>query len=105
MKRFLNAALALTLAFVMAFLGTAQVFADAKPEYVGEVKVATGGSAQKDLEDEGFTVLCDEKGNPVDLIQGAGGGIGSKGDKKVFLGYKTTTEVTEAITDLALMNM
>ncbi|MBP5781613.1 MAG: hypothetical protein J6X34_10340, partial [Clostridia bacterium] len=34
-----------------------------------------------------------------------GGGLGSKGEKAVYLGYKTTKNRSEAITDLALMNM
>ncbi|MBR6702828.1 MAG: hypothetical protein IKI78_06765, partial [Clostridia bacterium] len=44
-------------------------------------------------------------GNPVDLNKDAGGGMGSKGEKVVYLGYKTTTDRKEAVTDLALMNM
>ena len=74
MKRFFTTALSLALAFVMAFLGTAQVFADSQKTYVGEVKVATGGSAESDLTAEGFTILCDDSGSPIDLNQGAGGG-------------------------------
>ncbi|MBO4440600.1 hypothetical protein J5834_00585, partial [bacterium] len=55
-------------------------------------------------EAEGYTLL--KIGNdPVDLNQNAGGGLGSKGDKAVYLGYKTTKDSKEAITDLALMNM
>ena len=105
MKRVLTTALSITLAIVMAFLGAAQVFADSQKTYVSEVKVAMGGSAESDLTNEGFTVLCDESGKPIDLNQGAGGGTGSKGDKKVLMGYKTTTNIREAITDLAVMNM
>ena len=105
MKRAFTTALSLTLAFVMAFLGTARVFADSTKTYVSEVKVAMGGDAESDLKAEGFTILCDDNEEPIDLNVGAGGGKYSQGDKKVLLGYKTTTKVKEAITDLALMNM
>lgn len=105
MKRVLTTALSITLAIVMAFLGAAQVFADSQKTYVSEVKVAMGGSAESDLTAEGFTILCDDSGNPIDLNQGAGGGKGSQGDKKVLMGYKTTTNRADAITDLAVMNM
>ena len=105
MKRILTTALSLTLAVIMAFLGAAQVFADSQKTYVSEVMVAMGGSAENDLTNDGFTILCDDNGSPIDLNQGAGGGTGSQGNKKVLMGYKTTTDITEAITDLALMNM
>ena len=105
MKRIFTTALSLTLAVIMALLGAAQVLADSEKTYVSEVKVAMGGSAESDLTNEGFTILCDDNGDPVDLNQGAGGGKGSLGNKKVLLGYKTTTKRTEAITDLAVMNM
>ena len=105
MNRISNTAIALILAMLIAFLGAAQVFADSENTYVSEVKVAMGGSAESDLTNEGFTILCDDNGDPVDLNQGAGGGKYSQGDRKVLLGYKTTTKISEAITDLALMNM
>ena len=105
MKRHRNSVLSVTLAFLMALLCSAQVFAQSKNTYVSEVKVAAGGSAESDLKNEGFTLLCDESGDPVDLNVGAGGGKGSQGNKKVLMGYKTTTKVKDAITDLAVMNM
>jgi hypothetical protein len=87
----------------MAGLMPARVFADSLPEYISEVKVFYGDS--KNAEKEGFTVLKGDNGKPADLNEGAGGGWGSKGDKAVYLGYKTTTDRKEAVTDLALMNM
>ena len=68
----------------------ARVFADSLPEYISEVKVFYGDS--KNAEKEGITVLKGDNGKPADLNQGAGGGWGSKGDKAVYLGYKTTTD-------------
>ena len=95
-------------AFIMALLTAAvmpaQVFAGSLPEYISEVKVYQG--SYTDAAAEGFKILSDEKGNPVDINQGSGAtGLGAKGNKKVFLGYKTTTDSKNAITDLAVMNM
>ena len=103
MKRISTTIFVIVLALLMACLMPAQVFADSLPEYISEVKVYIGD--YKDAAAEGFTILNGDNGKPVDLNQGAGGGLGSKGDKAVYLGYKTTTDVNDAITDLALMNM
>ena len=106
MKRISTVVLVIVLALLTAALLPAQVFADSLSEYVSEVKIGMGkdaGEAKAAL--DGYTILSDDKGNPVDLNQGAGGGWGSKGDKIVYLGYKTTTDEKDAITDLALMNM
>lgn len=57
-------------------------------------------------EAEGYKILCGDDGKPIDLNQGSGStAIGAKGNKKVYLGYKTTSDRDDAITDLALMNM
>ena len=103
MKHISRAAIAVILAVLVMAIMPAQVFADSLPEYISEVKVYIGD--YKDAEKEGFKILNGDNGNPIDLNQGAGGGLGSKGDKAVYLGYKTTTKASEAITDLALMNM
>ena len=107
MKKLFKAMLAVTLAFLTVFITPVRVIAEAAASktYISEVKVGIGDDAKSDLEGEGFTVLCDEKGNPVDLNQGAGGGMLSQGNKKVLMGYKTTTNISEAVTDLAVMNM
>ena len=101
MKHLARTILAVFLAVLMGTQLPVQVFADT-PDYISEVKVFAGdySAAQK----EGYTLLKD--GNtPVDLNQDAGGGLASKGEKAVYLGYKTTKNRKEAITDLALMNM
>ena len=104
MKHLSKILIAVVLALVIACTLPAQVFADSVPEYISEVKVYEGNCDA--AESEGFKILCDEKGNPVDLNQGSGSkDIGAKGNKKVYLGYKTTKVRNEAITDLALMNM
>ena len=104
MKKFSIIFTAVLLALLTAAVMPAQVFADSLPEYISEVKVYQGSYA--DAKAEGFTILSDEEGKPVDLNQGAGAtGMGAKGNKKVYLGYKTTTDRDDAITDLALMNM
>ena len=103
MKRLSRVIIALILAVLMAGLMPAQVFADT-PDYISEIKIYAG--SYKDAEKEGYTILNGEDGKPVDLNQGSGSNdTGAKGDKAVYLGYKTTKSRSEAITDLALMNM
>jgi hypothetical protein len=101
MKHFTRAIIAVLLAVLMGTLLPVQVFADT-PDYISEVKVYMGDYSA--AESEGYTLLKNGS-NPVDLNKDAGGGAGSKGDKAVYLGYKTTKDRNEAITDLALMNM
>ena len=104
MKHLSRILTAVLLAVLTAALVPAQVFADSLPEYISEVKIYEG--SYKDAEAEGFKILCGDDGKPVDLNQGSGStDIGAKGNKKVYLGYKTTTDKDEAISDLALMNM
>ncbi|MBO4893590.1 MAG: hypothetical protein J5562_01590 [Clostridia bacterium] len=104
MKHISKVLIALLLALLTASVMPAQVFADSLPEYICEVKVYQGSYAKAAA--EGFTILTGDNGKPVDLNQGAGAtGIGAKGNNPVYLGYKTTTNKDEAITDLALMNM
>ena len=104
MKHLSRILIALVLALSIAGTLPAQVFADSLPEYISAVKVYEGSCDA--AASEGFKILCDEKGDPIDLNQGSGSTeIGAKGNKKVYLGYKTTTDRKDAITDLALMNM
>ena len=104
MKKVSRIIISVVLAVLTATLLSAQVFADSLPDYISEVKVFEGSydSASK----EGFTLLKGEDNKPVDLNQGSGAtDIGANGNKAVYLGYKTTKNRGEAITDLALMNM
>ena len=105
MKTFFKAAAAVLLAATLFIQAPARAYAQEvnKPDYISEVKIAMGSGAEDAL--EGYTILKDEKGKVVDLNQDAGGGWGSQGDRRVILGYKTTKEQSEAITDLAVMNM
>ena len=102
MKRIATAILAILLAVLTAGLQPMQAVAATTPVYISEIKIFYDNAAA--AEAEGYTLL--KIGNdPVDLNQKAGGGLGSKGDRAVYLGYKTTTNRSEAITDLAVMNM
>ena len=101
MKHLTRAIIAVFMAVLMGTLLPVQVFADT-PDYISEVKVFMGDYSA--AESEGY-ILLKEGNNPVDLNQDAGGSIASKGEKAVYLGYKTTKKADEAITDLALMNM
>ena len=106
MKNILKLTVTIILSLLIAGIMPAQVFADSVPEYISEVRIGMGKDAKEAEEAlEEFIILSDENGNPVDLNQKAGGGTGSKGEKVIYLGYKTTTKRSEAITDLALMNM
>ncbi len=104
MKREFATALSHTLAFLLAFFVAAQEFADCRKSYSNKVKFSMSGSAESDLTKNGFTVIVDEKGVSIDLHQGTGYGKGSQRDKKVLPGNKTTTDITEAITDITVMN-
>ena len=108
MKKRTMSIIAVILVMAMALADPLRVLADSQPVYLSDVKVGMGkssGDAEKDLISEGYTIVTDDKGNKVDFNTGAGGGWGSKGDRVVYIGYKTTTERADAITDLALMNM
>ena len=100
MKHLSRAILALFMAILIGTLLPVQVFADT-PDYISEVKIGMGkDAAEAKAALDGYTVL------DTDLNQDAGGAyVLSKGEKAVYLGYKTTKNKDEAITDLALMNM
>ncbi len=99
MKKTSRAIIAVFLAALIAMLLPIQVFADT-PDYISEIKIGMGKTAEEAKASlEGYTVL------DADLNQDAGGGLGSKGEKAVYIGYKTTKDRSEAVTDLALMNM
>ena len=107
-KNIYTAIISIILSIVMATIPTLQTLADDSQnatEYISDVKIGVGKTVDEAAASlDGYTIL--KNGNDyADLNQGAGGGIGSKGDKVVLLGYKTTKSRTDAITDLAVMNM
>ena len=81
------------------------------PLYISEVKVGMGETSEeaaKELLAEGFTILKGDDGQYADLNFEAGTNSGMKKgptDKIVYIGYKTTNDPRQAITDLAVMNM
>ncbi|MBR3296526.1 MAG: hypothetical protein IKI65_01655, partial [Firmicutes bacterium] len=92
--------IAILLAVLTAVLAPAQAFAAAQPVYVSDVMVGMGETAdeaKKALTDAGYTVL--------DRNVNEGAGSVYKTEKYVYIGYKTTDNADEAITDLAVMNM
>ena len=82
-----------------------------KPLYISEVKVGMGETSEeaaKELLAEGFTIIKGDDGQYADLNEKAGTNSGMKKgptDKIVYIGYKTTDDPKQAITDLAVMNM
>ena len=115
MNRITTIITSVILCVTMLLLGPAQVAASAaeneKKTYISEVKVGMGvksEEAAKELLAEGFTILTDDSGQYADLNKDAGSkSILKKGpnQKIVYLGYKTTEDAGDAITDLAVMNM
>ena len=99
MNRIFKIIVSVILAVLMACLLPAQVFADT-PDYISEIKIGMGKT-----EDEAKAALKGYVILDTNLNKDAGGGTGSKGEKAVYLGYKTTSDKKDAITDLALMNM
>ena len=91
----IKAALAMLLVVLTALLLPVQVFgASNNGKYVSEVYVAYGKNAEgakKTLQDKGFT--------PVE------GNLNDGGKTYSMLGYKTTDNIRDSITDLAVMNM
>ena len=89
-----KAALAMLLVVLTAVLLPVQVFGASSGKYVSEVYVAYGINAEqakKTLQDKGFT--------PVE------GNLNDGGKTYSMLGYKTTDDIRDSITDLAVMNM
>ena len=107
MKYLSKMLIAVILAMITAALLPAQVFASAAVEYISEVKVFYGNPSKAEAEDYKVLTETDDEGKsvPADLNRKAGGGWGSQGETAVYLGYKTTRDRKDAVTDLALMNM
>ncbi|MBR1482109.1 MAG: hypothetical protein IJ598_03965 [Ruminococcus sp.] len=115
MKRLLMIFTSALLCMTMLVIGPAQVVASAadnnEKKYISEVKVGMGETseqASKELLADGYTILKDDKGEYADLNKDAGAKSPLKGgpnQKIVYLGYKTTADANDAITDLAVMNM
>ncbi|MGX8715211.1 MAG: hypothetical protein ACSW8A_05610 [Lachnospiraceae bacterium] len=108
MKKFITVMTAVLMAFIMAFITPVQTLASNADSaiYISEFKVGMGKNASAAAAAlEGYTIITDANGNKVDFNDNAGGGEGSKGEKVVFIGYKTTSNRSEAVTDIGLMNM
>ena len=114
MKRLLMIFTSALLCMTMLVIGPAQVVASAadsnEQKYISEVKIGMGETseqASKELLEEGYTILKDG-GEYADLNKDAGSKSALKAgpnQKIVYLGYKTTADASDAITDLAVMNM
>ena len=114
-KKFLTAITSVVLCMTMLILSPIQIVASAagneQNKYISEVKVGMGETseqASKELLAEGYTILKDDSGNYADLNKDAGSKSTLKEgprQKIVYLGYKTTSDANDAITDLAVMNM
>ena len=101
MKHLSRVITAVILAILTATLLPAQVFADT-PDYISDVKICLG--PEYDPQFNGYNMLKVDN-NPADLNANAAGKDNPAGEKSVYLYYKTTKSRSEAITDLAVMNM
>ena len=114
-KRILASFLAVLMSAIVPLVNAAPVEAakekTGKANYISEVRIGMGETeeeARKELDAVGYTILKDVSGNLADLNVDAGSKSALKrgaNDKIVYLGYKTTDKATEAVTDLAVMNM
>lgn len=114
-KRMLAVILAVVMAAIVPLTQATQAEASdgttGKARYISEVRIGMGETedeAKKELEADGYTILKDSSGNLADLNVDAGSKSALKrgaNDKIVYLGYKTTDNASEAVTDLAVMNM
>ena len=105
MNKRITAMIALVLAFVMALVDPVRVLADTTPVYISDVKVGMGKKASEaEAALKGYTIVTNNSGKYVDFNDNAGG-WGSKGEMVVYIGYQTTTDRDEAVSDIALMNM
>ncbi len=114
MKKLLMAITSALLCMTMLVLGPTQVIASAagnEQKYISEVKIGMGETsdqASKELLADGYTILKDDSGNYADLNKDAGAKSTLKEGPRqriVYLGYKTTADANDAITDLAVINM
>ena len=109
-KRSICAIIAAAMSAVMIMLPPMQVMAaETNPvtatEYISEVRIGVGKTMEEAEQSlQGYTILKNGDSN-ADLNEKAGGGMGSQGERVVLLGYKTTTDRSDAVTDLAVMNM
>ena len=71
MKRFFNVITAVVLAMLIGALPTFRVLAESSTDYISEVKIGMGKTA-----DEAKAALAGYAILDVDLNQGAGGGLG-----------------------------
>ncbi len=93
MKKFMNLSLAVFMAVLMAVLSPIQTLAASTNQYLSDIKIAYGADGDKLLTEAGYQVF-----ETLDANNGGNGG-------PVWIGYKTTTNSNEAITDISLMNM
>ena len=94
LRKHLKPLLALLLAIVTFLVPSLKAFAESKGKYISEVYVAYGkdaSEAAQTLRDKGFT--------PVQ------GNLNEGGETYAMVGYKTTDDIRESVTDIAVMNM
>ena len=79
---------------------TVQIFAAGQKQYISDLRISYG-----DTDAEARQWLLDNGYTPVKQNINQGSSDGLSKDKAVWMGYKTTTKVEDAITDIAMMDM
>lgn len=101
MSKKFTAIITLVLSITIALMAPLQAFAaSAATAYISDIKISYGKNAEEAkswLEGQGYKVI------DADLNEEADSALSSS--RAVYLGYKTTRKVSEAITDLKVMNM
>ena len=108
-----TAFVAVVLALLITVIPGTQVLASAEnsnPLYIKEILLAeeSSGSTSKlnSLLSKGYTAIKDPDGKNLDVNQNSNSNdTHAKDDMSVYICYKTTTDRSDAITDIALMNM
>ncbi len=101
LNRYLKCSVSILLAFIISFITCVDVpAASSKKTYVKDMIISYGNTANEAktwLTNNGYEIL------DYDLNEGADDTFSSK--RSVYLGYTTTNNAEEAITDMRLMNM
>ena len=101
LKKYFKAAISLALALVLTFTTcTNALAASSKKTYIKDMVISYGNTAdeaKKWLTDNGYEII------DYDLNEGADDTFSTK--RAVYIGYTTTEDPEEAITDMRLMNM
>ncbi|MEG1619760.1 MAG: hypothetical protein RR335_09420 [Eubacterium sp.] len=97
MKKQFKAMVAMILVITVTFAIVPQASAASEKQYISDMKISYDGEGRQKLVDAGYTVV------KQDLNEDANKGT-LKSNRQVYMGYKTTKNPKDAITDVAMMS-